>query len=72
MREAGIQIAIEQHHLWYIFLMAVGVFSIISAILLFHWRRYVHQKPSAVLAETVYFIGGAILLIVLAVSAGFF
>lgn len=72
MREAGIRIAIEQHHLWYTFLIALGVFVIVALILLFHWRRYVHQKPFAVLAETIFFIGGGLLFVIMGISAGFF
>lgn len=53
--------------LTFIFAGALLGFLILSAVLVFHWRRYGMQTGAIRLAQTVYFLASAC-LIVLAVA----
>lgn len=53
---------------WLVFLLAVGVFAILSAILLYHWREYALEKHIIKKVTRVYFIVSGSFILLLAVS----
>jgi len=55
-------LSIDHNVLWIIFGLLVFIFLIVSAILLFHWRRYGMKNSRIILSETIYLIGGGIFL----------
>lgn len=54
--------------LWVIFAIVVSIFGVISAILLFHWKRYGMNNARIVISETIYLIGGGVFILIALLS----
>jgi cytochrome bd-type quinol oxidase subunit 2 len=54
--------------LWLIFALVLGVFAIISAILLYHWHKYTFDEKAAKKAMVLYFLVSGIFVLLLVVS----
>lgn len=54
--------------LWGIFALATVVFVVISAVLLFHWRRYSLGNKTFVFTETIYFLVSGLLFFIAIIS----
>jgi hypothetical protein len=48
------------------FLGAVILFALMSAFLNFHWSRYEIRPERAAMVRTIYFVGGGLLLLLMA------
>jgi hypothetical protein len=55
---------ISQPILFAVFGLICIVFGISSFILLFHWDRYAIDKSMIVTARAIYFLGGALILLI--------
>jgi hypothetical protein len=55
---------ISQPILFAIFVLMVIIFGVSGFVLLFHWNRYAVDKSMIVTAQTVYFLGGALILLI--------
>lgn len=51
-----------------VFLLVLGIFSILSAILLYHWREYALNVAVAKKAMRVYFAVSGFFILILSVS----
>lgn len=54
--------------LWLGFLVVLGIFAIISAILLYHWNKYTFDRRAAQRAMVVYFSVSGVFILLLVVS----
>lgn len=64
--DVGLRIAslvnIGPNILWLFFGVLVFVFLIVSAVLLFHWRRYGMKNKRIVVSELIYLVGGGVII----------
>ena len=54
--------------LWGIFGIAMAVFVIFTAVLLFHWQQYGMKSRGIFLAEIIYFAGAGIIIFLSVIS----
>ncbi len=54
--------------LWSVWLFFVIVFSIISGIYIYHWRRYGYNDKYIKKAQKIYLTGGIALLLITAIA----
>lgn len=55
---------LSQPALFGIFGLMCIIFGVSSFILLFHWSRYAIDKSAIVTAQAIYFLGGALILLI--------
>lgn len=53
---------------WLVLLLVIGVFAILSAILLYHWREYALDKTIIKRVTRVYFLVSGSFILLMAVS----
>lgn len=71
MQENGLESSFElvtPATLWLGFALILGVFAIMSAVLLYHWHKYTFDKKVAKKAMTLYFSVSGIFILLLVVS----
>jgi hypothetical protein len=56
--------SISQPVLFAIFGILCIIFGISSFVLIFHWNRYAIDKSMIITAQAVYFLGGALIILV--------
>jgi len=54
--------------LWLGFLVVIGVFAIMSAILLYHWNKYAFDRNAPRRAMTIYFSVSGVFILLIVVS----
>lgn len=59
---------ISQPVLFAVFGVMCIIFGISSFVLLFHWNKYAIDKSAIVTAQSIYFLGGAMILLVAFIS----
>jgi len=55
---------ISQPILFGVFGILCIIFGVASFVLLFHWNRYAIDKSMIITAQAVYFLGGALILLI--------
>ena len=57
-------------YLWFIYGVVVLIYLVMSLVFIHHWKYYGVEGSSQIFAKSLYFIGGLIILIALAVCLG--
>ncbi len=59
---SNFSVQIDRGVVWLIFVIACALFTLFSAILLFHWEKYGMNNYRIVLAEIIYFVVSALII----------
>lgn len=64
--DVAFSIPISAGHLWIIWILVVGVFCIMSWVLVHHWRYYGIKGNNRIFAKSLFFVGGIAALVIMA------
>lgn len=65
---SGLSSFLTPSTLWLGFVVILGIFAIVSAILMYHWHKYAYNKAVAKRTITIYFSVSGVFILLLIVT----